>query len=201
VTLKDAQALFPYGDVVSGVELKLNEPDKAPQVGNELHNILGGTPFRLMDWQELNHNLFAALEMQKTTLVIFLTLIIVVAAFNVIASLTVLVIDKNREIAMLKSMGMRSFGVARIFQVAGLTIGAVGTVVGVCVGLLLCRVVEHYGYQLDPRVYLIDHLPVRVRPAELLLTISVTLVICLLATIYPAIRAALANPVDGLREE
>ena len=106
-----------------------------------------------MDWEELNHNLFTALRTQKVALVIFLTLIILVAAFNIVAAMTMLVIDKTKEIAILKSMGMRSASVARVFQIAGLVIGDVGTLAGIGLGLLLCAVVQRYGYHLDPKVY------------------------------------------------
>jgi lipoprotein-releasing system permease protein len=115
--------------------------------------------------------------------------------------MTMLVIDKKKEIAILKSMGMRSRVVARLFVYAGLTIGAVGTVFGLALGLLVCRVVRDYGYHLDPKIYLIDQLPVRVNPLELLMTVGITLAICLGATIYPALKAASMRPVDGLRYE
>jgi len=112
-----------------------------------------------------------------------------------------LVIDKTKEIAILKSMGMRSAGVARVFQMAGLTIGCVGTLFGLAVGLLVCKVVERYGYALDPKVYLIDRLPVRINGDELVLTAAITLAICFVATIYPSLKAAWLRPVDGLRYE
>jgi lipoprotein-releasing system permease protein len=201
VSLKEAQAFFQGGDVVTGVEMKVDDVDQAAQVAHHLSQTLGGAPYRVIDWQELNHNLFTALKMQKAALVVFLTLIIVVAAFNIVAALTMLVIDKTREIAILKSMGMRSTGVARVFQTAGLTIGIVGTVFGLLVGLLVCGVVERYGYALDPKVYLIDRLPVRVSGEELLLTAAITLAICFVATIYPSLKAATLRPVDGLRYE
>jgi lipoprotein-releasing system permease protein len=181
--------------------MKLDDVDRAREVAGQLARALGGTPYRVIDWEELNHNLFTALRMQKVALVIFLTLIILVAAFNIVAALTMLVIDKTKEIAILKSMGMRSGGVARVFQVAGLTIGGVGTAAGLGVGLLVCRVVEHYGYALDPKVYLIDRLPVRVNVDEILLTAAITLGICFVATIYPSLKAATLRPVEGLRYE
>src|SRR6185369_10269107 len=113
-----------------GVEMKLDDVDAAKPLSARLLRDLGGTPYRVIDWEELNHNLFTALKLQKVALVIFLTLIILVAAFNIVAALTMMVIDKTKEIAILKSMGMRSLGVARIFQAAGLTIGGVGIVAG-----------------------------------------------------------------------
>jgi lipoprotein-releasing system permease protein len=201
VTLKEAQKFFGTTDSVTGVEMKLDDVDIAGPVSRRLLEALGGMPYRVIDWEELNRNLFTALKMQKVALVIFLTLIILVAAFNIVAALTMLVIDKAKEIAILKSMGMRSAGVARVFQVAGLTIGVVGIVGGLAVGLLVCAVVARYGYSLDPRVYLIDRLPVAVSSEELVLTAGITLGICFVATLYPSLKAAALEPVEGLRYE
>jgi lipoprotein-releasing system permease protein len=201
VSLKEAQKFFGPADVVTGVEMKLDDVDRAAEVSRRLLTDLGGTPYRVIDWEELNRNLFTALKMQKVALVIVLTLIILVACFNIVAAMTMLVIDKAKEIAILKSMGMRSAGVARVFLVAGLTIGAVGSVVGLGVGLLICAIVSRYGYSLDPSVYLIDRLPVQVSGSELGLTIVITLGICFIATLYPSLKAANLEPVDGLRYE
>ncbi len=201
VALKDGQDLVGAGDQVMGVELKIDEIDRAEEVARKLLGSLGGTPYRVIDWEELNHNLFAALKMQKVALVIFLTLIVVVAAFNIVAALTMLVIDKTKEVSIFKAMGMRSAGVARVFQIAGLTIGCVGIAAGVGLGLLVCKVVESYAYALDPKVYLIDRLPVQIRPDEIGLVTLITLGICFLATVYPSLKAAGMRPVDGLRYE
>jgi lipoprotein-releasing system permease protein len=201
IALPEAQAFLGGGDVVTGVELRLDDIYKARAVAGTVDAALGGSPFRTIDWRELNHNLFTALRLQKLALAILLTLIVLVAAFGIVATLTMLVIDKTREIAILKSLGMRSVGVARVFQTAGMTIGALGTASGIGIGLAICYLLSHYGYRLDPRVYLIDRLPVRVDPAELLLTAAVTLGICFLATIYPSVRASSMQPVEGLRYE
>jgi lipoprotein-releasing system permease protein len=201
VNLKDSQALLGGQDYVTGVELRVDDIDRAPALAKSLLDKLGGSPMRTLDWQELNHNLFTAVRTQKVVLVIFVTLIILVAALNIIAALTVLVIDKTREVAILKSMGLPPAGAARIFQVAGLSIGGIGTVMGLLLGLLLCAVVSRYGYALDPHVYLIDRLPIRVSPIELVYTVGVTLVICFVATLYPSVRASNLEPVDGLRYE
>jgi lipoprotein-releasing system permease protein len=201
VTLKDAQGFFTMGDVVTGVEMRLDDIDAAVTVAQKLDFDLGGSPYKVIDWETLNRNLFTALRMQKIALTIFLTLIILVAAFNIVAALTMLEVEKTKEIAILISMGMRARGVGSIFQMAGLTIGAVGTIAGMALGLLVCRVVERYGYALDPQVYLIDRLPVQIRASELVLTAGITLGICLIATIYPAIKAATMRVVEGLRYE
>ncbi len=201
LNLRDTQALLGGNDYVTGVEMRVDDLDKAPAIAKRLLDKLGGTPFRVIDWQELNRNLFTAVRTQKLVLVICLTIIILVAAFNIVAALTMLVFDKTREIAILKSMGLSPGGAARIFQVAGLSIGAIGATLGLGLGLFLCMVVKRFGYALDPHVYLIDQLPVQVSAVEIAFTIGVTLVICFVVTIYPALKAAALEPVDGLRYE
>ena len=201
VALAEAQSFFQGGDVVTGVEIRIDDIYKSREVVRAVDGMLDGAPYRVIDWRELNHNLFTALKLQKVALSILLTLIVLVAAFGIVATLTMLVIDKTREIAILKSLGMRKAGVARLFQTAGMTIGALGTAAGISIGLVICKLVERYGYHLDPRVYLIDRLPVQVHADELLLTAGVTMLICFLATIYPSVRAASLAPVDGLRYE
>jgi lipoprotein-releasing system permease protein len=202
VNLPDAQQFYAgQGDVVTGVELRVDDIDGARDVGQKLYNDLGGSPYRVIDWEELNHNLFAALRTQKVAITSILTMIIIVAAFNIIAAMTMLVIGKAKEIAILKSMGMRSVGVARVFCTAGVLIGVIGTACGLVVGLTTIAILRRYNYQLDPHVYLIDQLPVKVNVDELVMTACITLAICLVATLYPAIRAARLPPVEGLRYE
>lgn len=202
VAVKDAQAFFEgQGDVVTGVELKLDDIDAALAVAHTLYKDLGGAPYRVIDWEELNHNLFTALKMQKVAITVILTLIIIVAAFNIIAAMTMLVIGKAKEIAILKSMGMRSAGVARVFQAAGLVMGTIGIGFGLAVGMTTIAILRQYKYQLDPHVYLIDQLPVKVNLDEVVMTACITLAICFLATLYPALKAAKLPPVEGLRYE
>lgn len=201
MTVADAQAYSGSGDLVTGVELKVDDVDAAQAVGKELYKVLGGSPFKVIDWEELNHNLFAALRMQKVAITVILTLIVIVAAFNIVAAMTLLVIGKAKEIAILKSMGMRSAGVARLFQAAGLVMGGLGISCGLGVGATTVGVLRRYNYQLDPHVYLIDQLPVKVNSDEVIMTACITLAICFLATLVPALQAARQAPVDGLRYE
>ncbi len=197
--LRDTQELIGRGDQVMGVELKVKDVDRASEIAKQLEKALGGPPYQVQDWYELNHNLFTALNLQKLALVIILTLIIMVATVNMVSALTMMVTDKTREIAILKSMGATSAGVARVFQVVGLAIGGVGTLLGVGIGLATCYVVSAYGYHLDPKVYLIDRLPIDVRSFEVLLVAGITLVISLVATLFPSQSAAALPPVEGLR--
>jgi lipoprotein-releasing system permease protein len=146
-----------------------------------------------------NRNLFTALTLQKIVLVIFLVLIVAVATFNMISALTMMVIDKTREIAILKSMGATSAGIARIFQLVGLAIGGVGTACGLAIGLILCEIVSRYNYKLDPKVYLIDRLPIAVHESEVLVVGAITVAISAVATLFPSLQASAFRPVEGLR--
>jgi lipoprotein-releasing system permease protein len=153
----------------------------------------------VQDWNELNRNLFTALTLQKIVLLIILTLIIAVATFNMVSALTLMVIDKTREIAILKSMGATSGGILGVFVVVGLAIGGVGTTFGLAIGLTLCEVVDRYNYKLDPKVYLIDQLPISVSPKEVAIVAAITMLISGFATLFPASKASSLTPVDGLR--
>jgi len=197
--LHDTQELVGRGDGVMGVELKVKDVDRAEEIADKIADELGEPPFQVQDWYELNHNLFTALSLQKLALTIILTLIIAVATFNMVSALTMMVTDKTREVAIMKSMGAASSSVGRVFLVVGIAITGVGTLVGVGIGLVTCYVVSGYGYHLDPKVYLIDRLPIAVRPFEVLLVCGLTMVIGIIATIVPAQRAASMRPVDGLR--
>ena len=198
-SLKDTQELVGRDDQVMGVEMKVRDVDEASDIAERLEKALGGPPYQVQDWYELNHNLFTALNLQKLALVIILTLIIIVAAVNMVSALTMMVTDKTREIAILKSMGSTDAEVRRVFQIVGIAIGGAGTIVGVAVGLALCFVMSSYGYKLDPKVYLIDKLPIDVQYLEVLLVAGITMVVSVVSTIVPAQSAASLRPVDGLR--
>jgi lipoprotein-releasing system permease protein len=198
VALGDLQALIGRGDQVMGVEMKVVDVTRAEAIGKHLQHVLG-SPYEVQDWHQLNDNLFTALKFQKLALVIILTLIIIVATVNMVSALTMMVTDKTREIAILKSMGSTSSSVARVFLVLGLAIGGVGTLLGVGIGLATCYATSAYGYHLDPKVYLIDRLPIDVRYFEVALVAGITLLISLIATLPPSRSAAALTPVEGLR--
>lgn len=198
IPLEDARRLGNARLSLFGLELRFDDPDKAMALEAEVENRLG-PGWRILHWRALNQNLFTALNMQKLIIALILVLIIVVAAFNIIASLTLIVLSKVREIAILGSMGARAGSLLRIFIVAGSFVGFVGTGLGILFGLAVCGLARLYGYALDPKVYLINELPVDVSVRELLFVAAATQLICFLATIYPAVRAARLRVLDGLR--
>jgi lipoprotein-releasing system permease protein len=197
-SLEDARRIAGARLTLFGVELRFHDPQRALKVEPEVIARLGYEP-RLMDWETLNHNLFRALLMQKLIIALFLMIIIIVAAFNIIASLTMIVLSKVREIAILSAMGARKGGLLRLFLVAGSLVGFVGVGLGLVYGLAVCGLASLYGYPLDPKVYLIAELPVDISLGEIIFVAASTQLICVLATIYPALRAARLRVVDGLR--
>ncbi|MET0341369.1 MAG: ABC transporter permease [Polyangiales bacterium] len=199
--LHEGQRFFDHGDSVTGVELRLHDIEEAPRVARQLETDLGGGPYHTMDWRELNHNLFTALEMQKVMLSLVIATIIFVAAFNVIATLIMLVLEKKREIAILKAMGAKDSGILSIFLVQGVVIGLVGTAIGLVLGGAVTAYLSVYAFPLDPKVYLIDHLPVRVSASEFLNTVLIAIGICTTAGLVPSYWAARLLPADGVRYE
>jgi len=201
VHMREVQSFLDQRDVVTGVDLKIKDVFRSRELARKVVKALGGPPFRTIDWSELNHNLFTALAIQKLFLRIIIGFIVVVAAFNVLAALAVLVIRKTREISILKSMGMSSNGVARIFMSTGVLVWFFGAGLGLLWGYLGGLVLASYHFPLDPKVYHISQLPVLMDPREFLITALLALFWCLLLTLYPSIRAARLNPVEGLRYE
>ena len=198
--LFEAQHLFDEGDNVTGVELRVHDLDTSYELARRIEQDLGGA-FHSLDWSELNRNLFTALEVQKIALTLVIATIIFVAAFNVIATLIMIVLEKKREIAILKAMGAPDATVVGVFMVQGVVVGIIGTLAGVLVGGGLVAYLDKIRFPLDPKVYLIDHLPVVLSPSVFLVTIGIALLICTLSTIAPSWWAARMLPVDGLRYE
>jgi len=199
--LYEAQAFYEQGDSVTGVEAKVDDIERAADIAKTVDKLLANGVYHTMDWRELNHGLFTALLIQQIAMSVVLTLIIVVAAFTVIATLIMVVLDKRKEIALLKALGASDNAVLRVFLYQGGIIGVVGTALGLVLGFLGCKALAAYGFPLDPKVYFISKLPVNVRPTEFLITGAVAIVICLVATIFPALYAARLRPSDGLRSE
>ncbi len=201
VHMRDAQSFLDQGDIVTGVDLKIHDVFAARSLAKRIGRDLGGSPYRAISWGQLNANLFRALALQKLFLMLVIGIIVVVAAFNVLAALYMLVIRKTREIAILKSQGMASLGVTRLFMCTGVFVWVAGTSLGLLWGYLGGLVLRRYGFPLNPKVYHISELPVQMNPEEFVLTALFALLVCLLATLYPSIKASYLNPVEGLRYE
>jgi lipoprotein-releasing system permease protein len=199
--LYEAQTFYDQGDTVTGIEMIVDDIDKAPQISRHIADMLGSGLYHTMDWEELNHGLFTALLIQQIGMSVVLALIILVAAFTVIATLVMVVLDKKKEIAVMKAMGATDEAILRIFLYQGGIIGFVGAACGLLLGLLVCKGILVYGFPLDPKVYFISHLPVQVRLREFLVTGEIALAICLEATILPSLYAANLSPAEGFREE
>jgi lipoprotein-releasing system permease protein len=199
VSLTAAQDFFNMGDVVSGVEVKVDDIFIADQVASEIERTLG-PPYGARDWMKLNRNLFSALKLEKIMMFIILVLIILVASFNIVSTLTMIVVEKNREIAILKAMGATRKRVMRIFMVDGLIIGLVGTAIGIPLGYAACEILQHF-YTLPSDIYYISHLPVKIKELDVLLVSLSAVIISFLATLYPSWQAARLNPSEALRYE
>lgn len=196
-----AQRYAGLGDAVTGLDVRLNDPWRARKIGPALEDTLG-YPYRAIDWQTQNASLFSALQLEKLAMGFILLLIVIVAAFNIVSTLTMVVTDKTREIGILRAMGLPAASVRRVFILQGAVIGLVGTVLGTALGMLLARLVDQrHLIALDPSVYFIDHLPVRVDPVDLALIVAASVVVATLATVYPARQAAGLAPVEAIRYE
>lgn len=198
MALPAAQKFLGVGDEVTGLELKLINPERAEEVKQAVEAALG-PGFEVQGWQQINRSLFAALKLEKIAMFIALCFIILVAAFSIVSNGIMLVLEKGREIAILKSMGASDGALMKVFVLLGLSMGVVGTALGLLHGCVLCFAFDRLGLPLDTDVYYITKLPVTVDPRELLVVLLASLLLSLLATLYPAWLAARLRPVDGLR--
>ncbi len=199
--LYEAQAFYDTGDSVTGVEMKVSDIEKARDVAREIDHRLANGVYHTLDWEELNHGLFTALRIQQLLMSLVLALIIVVAAFTVIATLIMVVLDKKKEIAVIKAMGASNSAVMRAFLYQGGIIGVFGTAFGLILGIIVCKLLLVYALPLDPKVYFISHLPVQVRPIEFVLVGVFAILVCLTATIWPAVHASRLRPAEAFREQ
>jgi lipoprotein-releasing system permease protein len=197
--LYEAQDFYDHGDTVTGVEMKVADIDRAGEISRAVAALLTSGIYHTMDWEELNHGLFTALTIQQWGMSAVLALIIVVAAFTVVATLIMVVLDKRREISVMKAMGATDSAILRIFLYQGGIIGVVGTGLGLLLGLGVCKGLLAYGFPLDPKVYFISQLPVLVRWQEFAVTGLIAIGICLVATILPSLYASSLRPADGFR--
>ena len=187
---------------ITGIAVKLNDLNQAPRVKQQIQELIG-FPYRVMTWMELNANFFAALKLERVTMFIILCLIILVASFNIISTLIVMVVQKTKDIGILKAIGMSRRRIRRIFTYEGLAIGLIGTSLGLAIGWLLCFLLKRYQFiKLPADIYYLDHLPVALSLwPDLVLIVIAAVVITVLSTIYPALRAGRLNPVEALRYE
>jgi lipoprotein-releasing system permease protein len=199
--MKPAQEFFGLDEAVSGIELKVDDIYEAKKIGEAVQKKLG-FPYYARDWIQMNRNLFAALKLEKLAMFVILTLIVLVAAFNIVSTLIMNVIEKEREIAILKAMGASNGGVMGIFMLQGFLVGLTGTAIGIAGGWLLGYVLNTYEIiKLPADVYYLSHLPVKMKLSDFVVVSSSAVVISFLATIYPAYQAARLNPVEPLRYE
>jgi lipoprotein-releasing system permease protein len=209
ISISSAQSLFGMKKRVTGIEIKVADIDAAGDIAVTIRNTLG-YPYFARDWMEMNRNLFSALKVEKVTMFIILVLIILVAAFNIISTLFMVVMDKAKDIAILKSMGATRGSIMQIFSMQGLIIGVCGTVLGCIGGFIMVPnlnnivdlVEKIFGIEVfPPDVYYLDALPSQIQWFDSFLIVVFSIVICFLASLYPAWRASRQDPVDGLRYE
>lgn len=201
LAFETAQEFAGLGTAASGVDVRVVDAWVAASVGERLEDRLR-YPYRAVGWEEQNASLFSALKLEKVAMGLILLLIVIVAAFNIVSTLTMTVTDKMREIGILRAMGLSRRSVQQIFVLQGTAIGLVGTLLGSVLGVLVAWLIDRKQLiSLDPSLYFIDHLPVTVEPLDLLAIIAASVTVAVVATIYPAKRAALLNPVNAIRYE
>jgi len=200
ISLGDAQKFLGMAGEVTGIEVRTTTPEAAIAVAREIAARLG-PEYDVRSWEELNRSLYAALKLEKLAMFIALSFIALVASFSIIANLIMMVTEKAREVAILKSMGARDGAILRIFFAEGLYIGVLGLVLGVVAGVAGCYRLATKGLPLPAEVYYIEKMPVVMRGTEIAAVALAALALCCLATIYPAVLASRMRPVDGLRYE
>jgi lipoprotein-releasing system permease protein len=199
INLKQAQELAGLGDAVHGIEIRVRELFKAGELAQEIGSRFG-FPYWARDWMRANRNVFLSLKQQKIVMFIILSLIVLVAAFSITSSLIMMVIEKTKDIAILKSMGATDRSIRKIFIFKGMAIGSIGTLLGMAFGFALCTILRHYNFiDLPGDVYYFTTLPVKLELVDVAVISSAALLICLLATFYPAHRASKLDPVEGIR--
>jgi lipoprotein-releasing system permease protein len=201
IHLGAAQQFLAMGDVATGVEVKVSDIYRADKTAAELRGLLGAG-YWVRDWMQMNRSLFSALKLEKVVMFIILTLIVLVAAFNIVGSLIMLVMEKTRDIAILKAMGATTASIRKIFVFEGALIGVSGTALGTIGGFILCAILKRYKFiELPPDVYYLSTLPVNMELTDVATIAVSAIAISLLATLYPSRQAARLDPADALRYE
>ena len=200
ISLEEAQRILGLGDAVTNLHLRVADLDEAVSVRERLEDALGGYPYHLRDWTQQHPELFHWMELEKWVIFIALSLIILVAAFNIMSILSMSILIKTPEIGILRAMGSRAAGVRRIFVYQGLVIGVFGTALGCAIGSMVCMLQDRFELISIPSdIYIINSLPVDMQLVDVLLVSVVSLIICLLASVYPARKAASLQPVEAIR--
>ncbi len=201
INLDTARSLSGDQEGIHGLEIRVANVDQADRVAKDIRETLGAG-FSIRDWMQLNQNLFAALKLEKAGIFIALNLIILVAALNIISALIMVVMEKNRDIAILKSMGATTGSIMRIFFYQGAVIGLTGTFLGVSGGLGLCWILKRYKFiELPSNVYPMSTMPIKVVPADVTLIAFSAILITLAATLYPSWKASKVRPAEALTYE
>jgi lipoprotein-releasing system permease protein len=198
VTLDSLDDFLDRGDAVDGIEVRIGSADDTDAYVARLKSMLG-KEFRVQDWKELNRSLFSALKLEKIAMFLVLGIVILVASFSIVGNLIMVVVEKAREIALIKTLGAADHNVMLVFAIQGLLIGFIGTAFGVGTGLIACWLGKEYGIPLNPDVYYIDKMPVNVETSSVLITAAAGVLISMLATFYPAVVAARVRPAAGMR--
>jgi lipoprotein-releasing system permease protein len=199
INLEQAQKMMKMPGSVEGIEIRLTDMDRVKTTVTAIKAIIG-SDYTIKNWKQINRNLFSALRLEKTVMFVILALIVLVAAFNIAGSLVMMVMEKKKDIAILKAMGATSKSIGRIFVIKGMTIGLLGISLGSSAGLALCILLERYAFiRLPADVYYITTLPVNLKVFDVVLIAVSALIICLAATLYPARQAASIDPVEAIR--
>ena len=202
IGIPEAQRLFRMDDHVSGVELRLDDLDAADEVKKQLQARLDPARFEVLTWYDLQKSLYDVMRLEKWGASLILVLIIIVAAFNIVSTLTMVVRDKTREIGILKAMGLRPDAIRRVFLLQGAFIGIVGTGLGLVLGVATGVALERWKLiALDPSVYFIDHLPVQLQIGDVALIVGLSVIVSILATLHPAAVASRLYPIEAIRSE
>ncbi|MBE0571511.1 MAG: FtsX-like permease family protein [Ignavibacteriaceae bacterium] len=201
-SLKDAQYLFGYKNSFQGYDIKLDNIDNSNRIKKALQTQLDKNNFSVNTWYDFHQELYAVMQVERWTAYIILSLIIAVATFNILGSLSMSVIEKRRDIGILRSMGVTEKSVVKIFMFEGLLIGIIGTLLGVMIGYLVCYIQLKYNiYPLDPSQYKIDSLPIELRISDFFFISGIAMLLSFLASLYPAKRAAKVNPISAIKWE
>ena len=201
ISLKEAQDFLALGDKITGIEVRVKDVYKSDRVSKDIQQRLG-YPYWTKDWKIMNKSLFSALKLEKLTMFVILTMIVLVGALNIISTLVMVVMEKTRDVAILRAMGASARSIMSVFMFQGLLVGVVGTIAGLASGLGLCQLLAKYKFiSLPADVYYISTLPVKVELADVSFVAAAAVVISFLATLYPSWYASRLNPVESFRYE